>query len=200
MDIFLQVWGGVGYLLNKIFLWFSEYARNSGHNARARQWRVASWAVYLIGLPPWVIIFIAWRNWIAASVEASGAPAMALGLVLALRGTTKDPPRWLNRLALVCIPLGFAYSLYDFGGVTTINQWLEIGLVLGFLVGTYMLAKEIPSGYLWYILMHVTCGWLMWLQGYPWLFLQQVVSLVFIGDAWRATLKRGNHEQADARP
>lgn len=190
MDISLQVWGGAGYLLNKIFLWLSERARNGGKNANARKWRIASWVVYLFGLPPWVIIFIMRRNWIAASVEASGAPAMLLGLVLAIRGITNNSPRWLDRLALVCIPLGFGYSLYDFGGITTINQWLEISLVLGFLVGTYLLAKERASGYLWYVLMHVTCGWLMWIQGYPWLFLQQLVSLVFITDAWRATQKR----------
>lgn len=190
MDIFLQLWGGIFYLLNKIFLWCSEYALNKKKLEIARKWRIVSWTVYLLGLPPWVIIFIMWRNWIAASVEASGVPAMLLGLILAFRGTTKDPPKWLDYLALLCIPLGFAYSLYDFGGVTTINQWLEVGLVLGFLVGTYLLAKERPHGYLWYVLMHVTCGWLMWIQGYPWLFLQQLVSLVFIADAWRATQKR----------
>ncbi|MBI2055136.1 MAG: hypothetical protein HYT39_03515 [Candidatus Sungbacteria bacterium] len=186
----LQWLGGGFYLLNKIFLSFSEHARNRGDEVRARKWRIASWAVYLVGLPPWVIIFVSWRNWIAASVEASGAPAMVLGLVIALRGTTKNPPRWLDHLALVCIPLGFGYSLYDFGGITTVNQWLEIGLVLGFLVGTYLLAKERASGYLWYVLMHVTCGWLMWIQGYPWLLLQQLVSLVFIVDAYRMTQKR----------
>jgi len=186
----LQWLGGGFYLLNKIFLSFSEHARNHGDKARARKWRIASWAVYLAGLPPWVIIFVSWRNWIAASVETSGVPAMMLGLVIALRGTTKNPPRWLDHLALVCIPLGFGYSLYDFGGITTINQWLEIGLVLGFLIGTYLLAKERASGYLWYVLMHVTCGWLMWIQGYPWLFLQQLISLVFIVDAYRMTQKR----------
>lgn len=185
----LQWLGGGFYLLNKIFLSFSERARNRGDEAIARKWRIASWVVYLAGLPPWVIIFVSWRNWIAASVEASGVPAMLLGLIIALRGTTKNPPRWLDHLALVCIPLGFGYSLYDFGGITTINQWLEIGLVLGFLVGTYLLAKERASGYLWYVLMHVTCGWLMWIQGYPWLFLQQLVSLVFIVDAYRMTQK-----------
>ena len=190
MGIFLQVWGGTGYLLNKIFLWFSEYARNSGNAARARKWRIASWAVYLLGLPPWIIIFIVWQNWIAASVEASGAPAMLLGLLTALRGTTASPPRWLDRLAIVCIPVGFGYSLYDFGGLTTLNQWLEIGLVSGFLIGTYMLARERSVGYLWYVLMHVSCGWLVWIQGYPWLCLQQLISLLFIADAYRATLKR----------
>ena len=186
----LQLLGGGFYLLNKIFLSFSERARNRGDEAKARHWRIASWVVYLVGLPSWVIIFISWRNWIAASVEASGAPAMILGLIIALRGTTKNPPRWLDRLALVCIPLGFAYSLYDFGGLNTINQWLEIGLVGGFLIGTYLLAKERASGYLWYVLMHVTCGWLMWIQDCPWLFLQQVVSLGFIADAYFMTRRQ----------
>jgi hypothetical protein len=186
----LQWLGGIFYLLNKIFLSVSERYRDAGNEVLARKWRIASWAVYLAGLGPWVIIFVSWHNWIAASVEASGAPAMLLGLIIALRGTTKDPPRWLDHLAIVCIPLGFAYSLYDFGGLNTINQWLEIGLVLGFLVGTYMLAKEQPAGYLWYVLMHVSCGWLMWVQGYPWLLLQQIVSLVFIADAYLVTQRR----------
>ncbi len=195
----LQWLGGGFYLLNKIFLSFSEHARNRGYAAAARRWRIASWAVYLCGLPPWVIIFVSWRDWIAASVEASGAPAMLLGLVTALRGTTANPPRWLDRLALVCIPAGFAYSLYDFGGLTTPNQWLEIGLVLGFLVGTYLLAKERASGYLWYVLMHVSCGWLMWIQSYPWLFLQQLASLVFIVDAYRVTQQRGQWSRGKER-
>lgn len=183
----LQWLGGGFYLLNKIFLALSEHKRNRGDELKARRWRIASWLVYLAGLPPWVIIFVNHRNWIAASVEASGVPAMILGLVIAVRGKTKDPPRWLDRLAMVCIPFGFAYSLYDFGGVNTLNQWLEIGLVSGFLIGTYLLAKERPSGYLWFILMHVTCGWLMWIQNFTWLFAQQIISLIFIIVAYRAT-------------
>lgn len=184
MHLLLQWLGGGFYLLNKVFLSFSERARKKGNKQLSRKWRIASWVVYLAGLPFWVIILMSWRNWIAAGVEASGAPAMLLGLITALRGNTKSAPRWLDCLALVCIPLGFAYSLYDFGGLNTINQWLEIGLVVGFLVGTYQLAKERLNGYLWFVLMHVSCGWLMWIQGYPWLLLQQVVSLAFIGDAY----------------
>jgi hypothetical protein len=190
MDAFLQLWGGIGYLLNKIFLWLSEREHNKGNNKDARKWRIASWAIYLFSLPPWIIIFVMWSNWIAASVEASGAPAMLLGFILAIRGTTKNPPRWLNYFALICVPLGLSYSLYDFGGIKTINQWLEISLVLGFLVGTYLLAKEKTSGYLWYVLMHLACGWLMLIQNYPWLFTQQIVSLIFIAAAYRATLNR----------
>lgn len=184
MDLLLQWLGGGFYLLNKILFSFSERARKKGLTEGARRWRIASWAVYLAGLALWVIIFASWRNWIAASVEASGAPAMALGLFLAIRGDAGKPPRWLDDFALVCIPLGFAYSLYDFGGLNTLNQWLEIGLVGGFLIGTYRLAKDHADGYLWFVLMHVSCGWLMWIQGYPWLFLQQVVSLIFIADAY----------------
>ncbi len=194
MHQLLQLLGGVFYLLNKIFLSLSEHARQATHEKGARRLRIAAWAVYLIGLPPWVIIFLFERNWIAASVESSGAPAMVLGLITALRGSTKNPPRWLDHLAIVCIPLGFAYSLYDFGGLTAVSQWLEIGLVLGFLVGTYQLAKERDRGYLWYVLMHVSCGWLMWIENYTWLFLQQVVSLAFIVDAYVITQRRRTSE------
>jgi hypothetical protein len=193
----LQWLGGAFYLLNKIFLSLSEHAYNHDDRIRARQWRIVSWLVYLIGLSPWVILFILKHNWIAASVEASGAPAMLLGLVLAWRGSTNKPPSFLNYLAIICIPLGFIYSLYDFGGLNTLNQWLEIGLVLGFLVGTYQLAKERASGYLWYILMHLCCAYLMWVQDYPWLSVQQVVSLVFIVDAYQVTQKRKNIIKTD---
>ncbi|MFH0779356.1 MAG: hypothetical protein V1928_00680 [Parcubacteria group bacterium] len=190
----LQWLAGGFYLLNKVFLFFSERSKNNGNAASARKWRIASWVVYLAGLIPWVILFIVWRNWIAASVELSGAPAMVLGLVIALRGTTKNPPVWLDRIALICIPLGFAYSFYDFGGLNTINQWLEIALVAGFLIGTYLLAKEKSSGYLWYVLMHVACSWLMYIQGSVWLFVQQIISLIFIFDAYRLTRQRKSNK------
>lgn len=186
----LQWIGGGCYLLNKVFFAAAERVRTRGDVAGARRWRIVSWAVYLVGLPPWVIIFVSWRNWIAASVEASGAPAMLLGLVLALRGSVGDPPKWLDRIALACIPLGFAYSLYDFGGLTTLTQWLEIGLVLGFLIGTYQLARDRASGYLWFVLMHITCGGLMGIQGYSWLLAQQVVSLGFIVYAYAIRRRR----------
>lgn len=190
MEVLLQILGGGFYLLNKVFLWLSERHTRSQAKARARQWRIASWVVYLAGLPPWVIIFVYRHNWIAAGVEASGVPAMVLGLVTSFRGHAKNPPRWLDWLALVCIPLGFGYSVYDFGGITHFGQWLEIGLVIGFLLGTYLLAKNKPSGYAWFVLMHLCCGWLMLIEHYPWLFAQQLVSLIFIGDAYRIALSK----------
>lgn len=123
---------------------------------------------------------------------------MLLGLVMAFRGTTKDPPAWLNRLAFVCAPFGLAVSCYDFGGLKTLNQWLEIGLVAGFLIGTYQLARDRASGYLWFVLMHVSCGWLMYIQGYPWLVAQQIASLGFILDAY-VTRRQRTRNTADIR-
>lgn len=193
MGVALQIIGGVFYLLNKVFFSISERARNCGNQERARSWRIAAWVVYLIGLPPWVILFIGRRNWIAAAVEAGGVPAMALGLVMAMKGQDYKPPVWLDRLAILGIALGFGYSLYDFGGLTSITQYLEVGLVVGFLIGTYQLAMERPSGYLWYVLMHCCCGALMGLQGYEWLLVQQVLSLVFIADAYLTRRRAQRH-------
>lgn len=180
LNVLLQVWGGLFFLLNKIFFSLKE---RSIHQRWKKRWQVWSWVVYLIGLPGWIIIFIIERNWIAASLEASGAPAMVLGLMIAIRGHGKSP-RWLDVLAKVIMVAGIAYSLYDFGGLTTVTQLLEVVLVSAYLIGTYQLAHERANGYLCYIVMHVSCGWLMWIQNYPWLFWQQVVSLGFVLDAY----------------
>lgn len=182
---FLQVWGGGFYLLNKIF--FSRAERSKREKSMA--WRIRSWIVYLIGLPAWVIIFASERNWMAASVEAGGAPAMILGLVNAIRGV-KEKPGWLDYVARIAAALGIVYSIYDFGGITTVNQALELGVVAGFLIGTYMLAKQLPSGYLWFMLMNGSNAGLMGIQSYPWLMLQQITSLGFVIDAFLMQRKR----------
>ncbi len=186
----LQWLGGGCYLLNKIFLAWTEDAAQRGHDRWANIWRITAWVVYLIGLPPWVIIFVHRQDWIAASVEAGGAPAMVLGLVIAINGSTAKSPVWLDRLAFLCIPIGIGYSLYDFGGLRTFSQVLELGLALGFLTGTYQLAKQDPRGYLWYVLMHISCGWLMANQGFYWLAAQQAVSLLFIIRAYVTAIRR----------
>lgn len=186
MEVLLQVLGGGFYLLNKILWWLAEKLRRQGNQAKADQKELQSWVMYLLGLPPWVIFFVFQHNWIAASVEAAGAPGMVLGIVSVLHGRKrKKPPQWLNMISLCFIPLGFTVSLIDFGGIAKLSQWLEIGLVTGYLAGTYFKTKKWPSAYLWLILMHICCGWLMWIQNYPWLFAQQIVSLIFIVDAYR---------------
>lgn len=187
LNVLLQVIGGVCYLLNKIFLMFSEQKKE--HKPLARRWRISAWAVYLIGLPAWVILFIFERNWIAALLETSGAPGMFLGLIIAYKGSDSKPPRWLDWLAIIAIPVGLTISLIDYGGLNTINQWLEIGLVLGFLVGTYRLAKHKADGYIWFIVMNICCASLMYVQGYYLLMAQQVVSMGFTGYAYTIAKK-----------
>jgi len=113
-----------------------------------------------------------------------------LGLVIAIRGTADNPPRALDYLAAVSALIGFGYSLYDFKGITTANQWVETGLVLSFLTGTYLLAKKKPSGYLCYALMHTNCGTLMWIQGKEWLAIQQAISLMLMVYAYYITRKQ----------
>lgn len=181
---FLQWFAGGMYLLNKVFFSFSEHAERREKHLVAERWTIAAWSVYLAGLIPWVVIFIRWHNWIAAFLEASGAPSMVLGLWLAVKRQDRKKPRWLDYLAFVAATTGVVCSVYDFGGLNTLRQWLEIVLTLGFLVGTYQLAHKRAGGYLWYVLMHVSCGLLFYVQHSPWLVVQQVVSLMFIVDAY----------------
>jgi hypothetical protein len=188
MLVLMQVLAGGFYLLQKVFLSIAERAERK--NPNNKRWRVYAWSVYLAGLPAWTVIFVWEHNWIAAALEVSGAPAMILGLTIALRGSGGQKPGWLDRLAAVLIIAGIAYSLYDFGGITTVNQLLELGIIAGFLIGTYQLAHEKPSGYLWYLVMCTFNGALMWVQDYLWLAAQQVVSLGFIVDAYLAQRRR----------
>ena len=152
-----------------------------------------SWIVYLIGVPAWLIIFILERNWMIAAVEVGGIPTMILGLIIALRGIKKEP-RWLDHTAQMAAILGVTYSLYDFGGITTLNQVLELGVIVGFLVGTYLLAKQRPSGYLWFLFMNTSNATLMFIQDYPWLTLQQVISFGFVADAFLVQKRRSQPE------
>lgn len=176
MDIALQTWGGVFYLLNKIFLSHAEGIRKN------EKWRLHGWIVYLTGLPAWVIILVSKHDWMAAAVEAGGAPAMILGVVVVVKGL-EQAPSLLKKISVVfCYGLlfiGITYSLYDFGGITAFSQVLEIGLMSGFLVGTYLLAKKNPNGWFWFMLMNASTGTLMLIQDKPILALQQLISFCF---------------------
>jgi len=182
MSIIMQIWGGVLYLFNKIFLSVAE--RSEKKNPENKTWRIYSWVTYLLGTPPWIIIFIWERNWIAAALEAGGIPSMILGLTIALKGKGKEP-KWLNYIAFFAIVIGLGYSLYDFRGITTVNQVLELFVVSGFLVGTYLLAQKKTFGYVCFMFMNSTCAVLMWVENYPWLVVQQIISLAFVIDAYR---------------
>ncbi len=180
LRIALQVWGGGFYLLNKVFFSFAE--RSEGE--RKQTWQIWSWIVYIIGVPAWVIILIFEQNWMVALVELGGVPAMIMGLIFAIERKKKDTWKWLDYIARICAVAGIAVSLYVFGGLTKITQLYELGTVLGFLIGTYLLAKQRPVGYLWFILMNVSNAALMAAEHYPWLVAQQLLSLVFVIDAY----------------
>ncbi len=177
LDIFLQLWGGVCYLLNKIFLSLAEGRSD-------RKFKVLGWSVYLVGVPAWVVILVLKHNWIAAAIETGGVPAMLLGLVTALLKGGKQPPRWLEKIAGVFVYIflivGVVYSWYDFGGITAISQVLEMGVMAGFLLGSYLLARGKPTGWLWFMLMNASMGILMAMQYKPILAIQQLISLCFV--------------------
>ncbi len=78
------------------------------------------------------------------------------------------------------IALGVSCSLYDYGGVTTISQVLEMGVMVGFLLGSYLLAKNNRTGWLFFMLMNGSMATLMFFQHKPLLTAQQIVSLSFV--------------------
>ena len=186
IDISLQIWGGLFYLLNKVF--FSQAERSKTIDDR-KIWRIRSWIVYLTGLPAWVVVFVSEHNWIAAGVESGGAPAMLIGLIIALRGHGKEP-KYLNSIAKLSVLVGFTLSMYEFGGIKYLSQILELGITAGFLMGTYMMAKDKAQGYLWLMLGNVSCATLMGIEGFYILMTQQLVSLGFVTDAFLVRRKK----------
>jgi hypothetical protein len=138
--------------------------------------------MYLIGLPAWVILLIAKQNWIAAANEGGGAPALILGLVIAWKSLDTVPKYidWgIKIFTYGIVIIGTIYSLYIFNGITTISQILEIGVTVGFLLGSYFLAKKKPSGWIFMIIMLISMGSLMYIHGKMILIIQQIVSLFF---------------------
>ena len=179
MDLILQIWGGSFYLANKIFL-----ALGVGKESqRKRRYKIIGWAIYLLGAPAWVIILTVNRHWIAASIEAGGVPSMLFGLYNVCRRSEKP-----NRLFDIATSLitytfvifGVAYSLYDYGGITSVSQMLEMGIMVGFLLGSYLLAKSNTFGWLFFMLMNGSMGSLMAIQNKPILAIQQAISLCFV--------------------
>lgn len=65
MNQLLQLFGGVFYLLNKIFFSAKEHAINRNDKIATRKWKITAWIVYLIGLPAWVIILFGKHDWIS---------------------------------------------------------------------------------------------------------------------------------------
>jgi hypothetical protein len=54
-----------------------------------------------------------------------------------------DAMKHRRLMILVCLGLSFC----DFCGLETLNQFQELGIAAGFLMGTYLLAKSEAQGY-----------------------------------------------------
>ena len=179
MDIILQIWGGGFYLFNKIFFALAEGKEPD----TKRRYKILGWIIYLLGVPAWVIILVSKHDWIAAAIEAGGVPAMLLGLFTVYQKRLTPHKRFDRVTALftyAVLLLGVGYSFYDFGGITALSQTLEIGVMVGFLVGSYLLAKNNRYGWLFFMVMNISMGALMFLQHKPILAAQQGFSLCFV--------------------
>ncbi|MDC7223359.1 MAG: nicotinamide mononucleotide transporter [Spirochaetales bacterium] len=179
MDLVLQIWGGGFYLLNKVLFALAE-GKGEGND---RFLKLTGWAVYILGVPAWVIILLGKQNWIAASIEAGGLPAMFLGFY-SVYGRFSEPPKILDRVAglftYLALIVGSGYSLWENRGITSLSQLLEIGVMFGFLFGSFLLARKDRRGWLFFIVMNGCMAVLMFLQGKPLLTVQQLVSLAFV--------------------
>jgi hypothetical protein len=179
MDLVLQIWGGLFYLTNKICFALAEGKEKN----RKRQLKIIGWTIYILGVPAWVAILIIKHDWIAASIEAGGIPAMLFGLYNVYKNSEK-PNSFFDIIAsffsYAFIIFGTSYSLYDYGGLTSISQLLEIGVMIGFLLGSYHLAKNKAFGWLFFMIMNGSMGTLMIIQNKPILAIQQTVSLCVV--------------------
>jgi hypothetical protein len=179
MDLMLQIWGGGFYLLNKIFFVFAE----GKSPTIKRQLRLFGWVIYILGVPAWVIILISKHNWIAASMEVGGVPAMIFGLYNAYHDVI-HPRKALDlitsTITYMTLIFGVSYSFYDYGGIYSLTQFLEIGTTAGFLIGSYLLAKKNSKGWLFFMLMNGCMAALMFLHHKPLLAIQQLISLCFV--------------------
>jgi hypothetical protein len=177
IDLFLQIWGGIGYLLAKILLASAEGMSNG------RKWRIAGWIFYLISIPSWVILLASKNSWIIAATDLGSVPAMILGLVIAWRqdaNINKIFDIAVKIFTFSAIALGVSYSIYYFHGITAFSQILEILVTFGFLLGSYLLAKNNPAGWLLFALMCICMGILMLLHCKILLVFQQGISLIVV--------------------
>jgi hypothetical protein len=188
MDLVLQAWGGGFYLINKVFFALAE----GRPEASKRKLRIIGWTVYILGVPAWVMILVSKHDWIAASIEAGGVPAMLFGLFNVWQNTDSPnkPLDFMTSLfTYTALFLGVGYSLYDYAGITSGTQVLEIGVMIGFLIGTYLLAKKNSYGWLFFMLMNSSMATLMFLQDKPLLGMQQLVSLCFVLYGFTAAMR-----------
>jgi uncharacterized protein YggT (Ycf19 family) len=179
MDLVLQIWGGFFYLINKVFFAMAE---RSTCQLR-RRFSIMAWAVFIIGVPAWGILLIRQHCWIAASIEIGSIPTMIFGLYNAWRNQA-EPKKIFKILATIStygfMFLGVSYSLYNFDPKYALSITLETGVIIGFFMGSYLLAQNKAYGWFFYMLMNMSTGTLMFIREKYILSFQQLLSLMLI--------------------
>jgi hypothetical protein len=187
IDLLLQIWGGTGYLLAKILLAAAEGMKNG------RKLRIIGWFSYLIGIPAWVVILSSNNNWVVAAIDIGSIPSMIFGIVIAWKQNiqvNKAIDMFVKFFTIFMILLGTFYSIYWFHGITTFSQILEILITFSFLFGTYLLAKNNPTGWLLYSLMCICVVILMILQDKTLLAFQQGIAFFVVVIGYIKAIKK----------
>ena len=213
----IMLCAGSFYLLQKIFFFFSEATESKEVYCR---WRIPGWGVYIIGLFFWLYVFFYIdKILILGWMELCGLPAMILGLINSLRmyrelkGRKKKEKKqkklwrilfgwkllgafgWEGVLVIIGALIGTGFSIDYYGSLNSFAQGLQLAAVVGFLAGTYLLAKDWLWGYLFYALMNGTTGWLMYIKiqknpNFKMLFYMQMASIVFVVGAFLVRWRR----------
>jgi len=63
-----------------------------------RRFKIIGWVVYILGVPAWAKILLLKKDWIVASIEFGGIPAMLFGLYNIYKNT-KYPNKVLDIIA-----------------------------------------------------------------------------------------------------
>lgn len=193
----LQIWAAISYLMNRVLFALAE---NKSAPLK-RKMKIGGWIIFILGVPAWVVILASKNDWIAASVEAGGLPSMFLGLYNTVYHTKPANviyDRLVSAFTICTLFFGLFFSLRHYGGLHSLSQILEMGIVIGFLLGSYLLAKNNINGWLFFMLMNISTASLMLLHGTWFLMVQQLVSLGFVIFGFlqaRKSLKTGGANQ-----
>lgn len=185
----IEIIGATVYLANKFCFLLKEYHETYGSAEKARVYHKASWYTVAMGLPFVTAVLISEKDWIFGLFELAVLPAIVVALMRARSGGLTEPS-WTMTLIYISSVCGALISRYDLGTITSLHQLLEIASVSTFLIGTHLLAREQRIGYMFYILMHLAAGSLLFLQHHFWFAAQQVASIVAVTGALFFAIQR----------
>jgi vacuolar-type H+-ATPase subunit I/STV1 len=135
------------------------------------------------------------NNWVVAAIEFGSIPSLILGLVTTWKQNiqvNKNFDMFVKFFTFFMIILGTLYSIFYFHGITTFSQILEILVTFGFLLGSYLLAKNNPAGWLLFALMCTSMGTLMLIQEKTILVFQQGISLIVVIAGYIRAIKKSS--------